>query len=66
MLEFIADNTWRNPIFMLVFFTTLWFLPGAIYNRVNSHNKLKKKKENQKKKIASLYPTNTIRIDKED
>ena len=65
MIEFLAENTWRNPIFMLVLFTVLWFLPGAIYNRVTTYNKTKKKKEVQKKNIARLYPPTSSKIDKD-
>ena len=33
MIELIASMTWKNPLFMLVFFAVIWYLPGLILRR---------------------------------
>ncbi len=61
MLNQLANMTWKNPIFMIVFFSILWYLPGILLRRRIEYLDIKKKKELQQKKINSLYPN----IDKE-
>ncbi|KGG15231.1 MULTISPECIES: hypothetical protein [unclassified Prochlorococcus] len=56
MLDQIAFMTWKNPIFMLVFFSVLWYLPGLIARRRRDYLIDKSKKEQQKKNIEKLYP----------
>ena len=48
--------TWRNPIFMIVFFGIIWYLPGVILRRIAEHRAKENAAENQARKISSLYP----------
>ncbi len=57
MLENLANATWRNPIFMLVLFGAIWFMPGAIIRRVNAEKAKKEKERKQAESIAKLYPS---------
>ena len=43
MLDLIAYMTWKNPVFMLIFFGMLWYLPGIIVRRRSEFLYLKKK-----------------------
>ncbi len=56
MLDILADATFRNPIFMFVFFGTIWFLPGIILRRMNEAKAKERKERLQAEKIARLYP----------
>ncbi len=56
MLDGLADITWRNPIFMLVLFGVVWYLPGLILRRVTEAKKIENKKKLQQDKISRLYP----------
>ncbi len=56
MLDGLADITWRNPIFMLVLFGVVWYLPGLILRRVTEAKKIENKKKIQQDKISRLYP----------
>ncbi len=56
MLEGIANATWRNPIFMLVFFGVIWYVPGLILRRLNEEKMKKLKEKKQKEAIERLYP----------
>ncbi len=56
MLDGLADITWRNPIFMLVLFGVIWYLPGLILRRVTEAKKIENKKKIQQDKISRLYP----------
>ncbi len=58
MLHNIAEMTWRNPIFMLVFFGSIWFIPGIIIRRISKARFEKQKAQKQLEKIQSLYPKN--------
>ncbi len=50
--------TWGNPIFMIVVITAIWFIPGIVIRRLVEKQLIKKKKLDQEKRIASLYPKN--------
>ena len=56
MIESLAEMTWKNPIFMLVFFGAIWFIPGILLRRIKQANYEKKKAEKQLERIKSLYP----------
>ncbi len=56
IIEQIASMTWRNPLFMLVFFSALWYLPGLILRRRKYILDEKNRIDKQRKRIASLYP----------
>ena len=56
IIEQIASMTWRNPLFMLVFFSVLWYLPGLILRRRKYILDEKNRIDKQRKRIASLYP----------
>ncbi|KGG12531.1 MULTISPECIES: hypothetical protein [Prochlorococcus] len=56
MLEHLADATWRNPIFMLVFFGAIWYLPGIVIRRMAEKKAKANKERVQSEKIARLYP----------
>ena len=56
MLESLAEMTWRNPIFMLVFFAAIWFLPGIVIRRISQSKYEQEKAKQQLRKIESLYP----------
>ena len=56
MLESLAAMTWKNPIFMMVFFGALWFLPGILLRRVAKAKNKEKKEKEQLEKIQRLYP----------
>ncbi len=57
MVDIIANMTWKNPIFMLVFFGCLWFLPGLLLTIRNNNIKEKRYKEDQENRISRLYPS---------
>ena len=57
MIDMIANMTWKNPLFMLVFFGCLWFLPGLLLTIRNNRIREQKSKEAQANKIARLYPS---------
>ena len=56
MLDQIAYMTWKNPIFMLIFFGILWYLPGVIVRRRSQFIYLKNKESARQAKISKLYP----------
>ncbi len=56
MIDVLAEMTWRNPIFMLVFFGAIWFLPGVIIRKISQSKYEKEKAQQQLKKIERLYP----------
>ena len=58
MLDTIAEMTWKNPLFMLVFFSVIWFIPGILLRRVSKAKYEKKKAQKQLERIQSLYPKN--------
>ena len=51
----LANMTWRNPIFMIVLFGTIWYLPGIILRRRKEHFDQEKRKQLQKEKLDRLY-----------
>ncbi len=56
MLNTLAEMTWRNPIFMLVLFSAIWFVPGLMIRRISKAKHEKAKAQKQLEKIQSLYP----------
>ena len=58
MLDQIAYMTWKNPIFMLIFFGMSWYLPGIIVRRRSEFLYLKKKEEARHDKLSKLYQKN--------
>ena len=56
ILEQLSSMTIRNPIFMIILFGSIWYLPGIIVRRRIQYLREKKQKEIQTKKISSLYP----------
>ena len=60
MLDQLAGLTWRNPLFMLVFFSVLWYLPGFILRRRKYINDEKNRIKKQQERIDSLYPKKNL------
>ena len=58
MLNNLAEMTWRNPIFMIVFFGVIWFAPGIIIRRLAKAKFEKEAATKQAEKIQRLYPKN--------
>ena len=58
MFDQIAYMTWKNPIFMLLFFGILWYLPGLIVRRRSEFLYLKRKEAARQDKLSKLYPKN--------
>ncbi len=58
MLNNLAEMTWRNPIFMIVFFGVVWFTPGIIIRRLAKAKFEKEAAKKQAEKIQRLYPKN--------
>ncbi len=58
MLDSFAEMTWKNPIFMMVFFGAIWFLPGILVRRFARKKHAEKKAKTQLEKIKRLYPKN--------
>ena len=56
MIETLSEMTWKNPLFMMVFFGALWFIPGAMVRRLGEKNYKKRKAEKQIREIKKLYP----------
>lgn len=56
MLNMLAEMTWKNPIFMLVFFASLWFLPGIVLRRIARAKHKEQKAKKQLEEIQRLYP----------
>ena len=56
MLHIISNLTLNNPIFMIVFFGVLWYLPGLIINRRRLYIKERDGEINRKERISKLYP----------
>ncbi len=56
MLEQLASMTWKNPIFMLVLFSVIWYLPGLILRRRKLIVDKRKADEIRSKRISALYP----------
>ncbi len=56
MLDQISNMTIRNPIFMIILFASIWYIPGIILRRRIVFLKEKKQKQKQEERISSLYP----------
>ncbi len=56
MLHQLANMTWKNPIFMLVFFAVIWYLPGILLRNRREFLAEQKKEELRKSKLERLYP----------
>ncbi len=56
MLNIFLDMTVRNPIFMLVVFTIIWFLPGMVVRRLAEKRSNNQKAQKQAEAIDKLYP----------
>ncbi len=56
MLNIFLDLTWRNPIFMAVALTIIWFMPGILAKRLAEKRYNAAKADKQAKAIAKLYP----------
>ena len=56
MLESLANATFRNPIFMLILFGAIWYMPGAILRRISADKAKKDRDQRQAESIARLYP----------
>ncbi len=57
-METLANMTIKNPIFMIVLFGVVWYLPGIIIRRRVELSQQKIKLKKQKEKISALYPNN--------
>ena len=60
MLDQIANMTWKNPIFMLILFGALWYLPGILLRQRKEFLFQKQKEEARLDKLNKLYPNNKI------
>ena len=60
MLDLLSNMTIGNPIFMIVFFGVIWYLPGIIIRRRSEKVNKKRKLEAQRKQIQALYPKDKI------
>ncbi len=56
MIDQLLRLTWYNPIFMIVFIGSLWFIPGIIVRRIAEKKFKDSQAAIQAKKIAKLYP----------
>ncbi len=56
MLDQIAIMTWKNPIFMIIFFGALWYLPGILLRRRQEYLIQTKKEKARIEKLSKLYP----------
>ncbi len=56
IFEYLSNMTIKNPIFMIIFFAALWYIPGIILRRRVIYLQEKKKREIQDKRINALYP----------
>ena len=56
MFNNIIEMTWKNPIFMFVFITAVWFIPGIVVRRIAEKKYKTDKADAQAKAIARLYP----------
>ena len=56
MLESLANATFRNPIFMLIVFGAIWYMPGEILRRISADKAKKQRDKKQAESIARLYP----------
>ncbi len=63
MDHYIYNLTINNPLFMLVLFGSIWYLPGLIISRRREYLTRKKKKLEQEAKISRLYPSVNKDID---
>ncbi len=57
MLDQIAIMTWKNPIFMIIFFGALWYLPGILLRRRQEYLIQTKKEKARIEKLSKLYPS---------
>ena len=56
MLDQIAIMTWKNPIFMIIFFGALWYLPGILLRRRQEYLIQSKREKARVDKLEKLYP----------
>jgi len=56
MLQQLSYMTWKNPIFMLVFFSVIWFLPGILIRRRVEFLNTKKREAERASRLSKLYP----------
>ncbi len=52
----LLNLTFYNPIFVIVFMTAIWFIPGIIVRRIVESRDKAQKEKTQAKKISRLYP----------
>ncbi len=56
IFEQLLNMTLRNPIFMIILFASIWYVPGILIRRRVIYLKEKKNRDVQKNRINSLYP----------
>ena len=62
MIKLLSDLTLNNPIFMIVFFGAIWYLPGLVLKRRRDFIRQRNKDKDRKEKISRLYPKDNSEI----